>query len=320
MRLCLICDKKIDGSWCRNCHRFVKSYELSNRVYFNERHNPENDEGCTYHTDTATNKTESGGKKKGRLALLIIVLYVAFSFFGVVIPIIIKAMDSFSEGFREIYETEAPTSESPVQMIPEYEKELDLSYAERMAVMETLLPVTEEAEEGYVFRYYRPETITGLGFSCDELHFDRTLREFEKWLEAHWTGDYETDEKFSEYYNYFYEDEEYTWLYFASFRDYYSSDDFAVRAGYDTATGRLHMIGFVALTEQDISPLYYALLTELDPKTTWTEADFSEALETALKEALKGEEYATFYTSDVLEIDVQLKDGCYSVTFYPAYP
>lgn len=49
MKLCSVCDKKISGSWCKNCHRFVKTYQLPDGIHLNESHNPKNDENCTYH-------------------------------------------------------------------------------------------------------------------------------------------------------------------------------------------------------------------------------------------------------------------------------
>lgn len=49
MKLCSVCDKKISGSWCKNCHRFVKTYYLPDGIHLNESHNPKNDENCTYH-------------------------------------------------------------------------------------------------------------------------------------------------------------------------------------------------------------------------------------------------------------------------------
>lgn len=55
MKLCSVCDKKINGSWCKNCHRFVKTYNLADGIYLNESHNPANDRNCTYHTHTAQN-------------------------------------------------------------------------------------------------------------------------------------------------------------------------------------------------------------------------------------------------------------------------
>ena len=36
MRLCLVCDNMIEGKWCKNCHRFVKSYESNSSIYGQE--------------------------------------------------------------------------------------------------------------------------------------------------------------------------------------------------------------------------------------------------------------------------------------------
>lgn len=55
MKLCSVCDKKINGSWCKNCHRFVKTYYLADGIYLNESHNPKNDKDCTYHEHPAQN-------------------------------------------------------------------------------------------------------------------------------------------------------------------------------------------------------------------------------------------------------------------------
>lgn len=68
MKLCSVCDKKISGSWCKNCHRFVKTYQLPDGIYLNESHNPKNDENCTYHmpdpaiwnTPSAPRNTQTG--------------------------------------------------------------------------------------------------------------------------------------------------------------------------------------------------------------------------------------------------------------------
>ncbi len=351
MKLCKICDRKIEGSWCKTCRRFVKTYELSDRIHFNESHDPENDKGCTYHTvepeqtasytgstvrstvtttrpaytqtGTGTKSSSSGGKKTGKIVVAIVIIYLVLAFLGVLIPVIKEMFDSvsegFKEGFREAYEDEL-FSEIPEQEGSDFGEVSDLTNAEKLTAMDKLVPfeesVEDSAEVSYVFRYYDPEEIAKLGFACDEEHFDWRVPEFEAWLAENWSASYEADEDISPYYNYFYEDEEYTWLYFSTFRDYYESEDFAVRIGYDTATGQLHLIGFVALLEQEPTSLYYTMLKELEPDTEWSEAEFFEAL----KEALESEEeYVTFYSSDEIEVDVQVREGYYSVTFYPAY-
>lgn len=125
MKLCSICDKKIEGGWCKNCHRFVKGYELSEGIHLNERHDPADDFGCTYHTEktggvtktttsvktatytkpvstvtTASNKTagKTTGKKKGKgVAIVIAVVYILIMCVGKLLPEIVDAIDSFIE-------------------------------------------------------------------------------------------------------------------------------------------------------------------------------------------------------------------------------
>ena len=61
MKLCSICDKKIEGTWCKNCHRFVKTYEISEGIHFNESHDPNNDANCTYHTGGTSQRRTTAG-------------------------------------------------------------------------------------------------------------------------------------------------------------------------------------------------------------------------------------------------------------------
>lgn len=49
MKICPICDNKISGRWCKNCHRFVNPWELKNDIYINETHASSKDAGCEYH-------------------------------------------------------------------------------------------------------------------------------------------------------------------------------------------------------------------------------------------------------------------------------
>lgn len=50
MKLCPVCDKKIkNGTWCKNCKKFVKPYEIADDIHINESHSRGNDAGCDYH-------------------------------------------------------------------------------------------------------------------------------------------------------------------------------------------------------------------------------------------------------------------------------
>lgn len=349
MKLCSICDKKIEGTWCKNCHRFVKVYDLSDDIHFNASHDPGNDADCTYHTDvrrneTATNTTvtrdagttrsqqtytrtvtstggatgttrTSGGKKKGKgkLAVVLIILYLIFNLIGALVPTITDCVGALSKELEESFLEEEKEDESfadtPLQK--------DVGYEEKLAAIEKLVPVETQKEADYEYRYYDPRDIVTLGFACDEAHFDVTVPEFDEWLEEHWTDEYELEEGISEYTNFYYEDEEGTWLYFALFRDYYVNGEVSVRVDYDTATQKLHRFGFAALDKEDIIQLSYEALKEFDPETDWTQSFFKRNI----KDALNGELYETitFYASDELKIDAQVNDGYYSIAFYPTY-
>ncbi len=347
MRLCSICDKKIEGTWCKNCHRRVKTYELPEGIRFNEQHDPKNDVGCTYHADEKQQETESettfttrttytgagtsagrtstgtttgkaNGKKNVKIVAVIIIIYALITVFSVAGPIVAGIIGALSEEFdmfsQEEYKNEDLFTKDPEQIISEDETDR-ADYEAKIAAIEQLKPVEEVAGDGYVMRYYNPEDIATLGFACDEVHFDVTVPEFEEWLTENWVESYASEDEVSEYYNSYYEDEYYTWLYFSAFRDYYASDDFAVRIGYDTVTQQVHMIGFVATMDHDATSLYYKTLKEFDPETEWTQ----DLLAENIKEAVEAEEYTTFYTSDAVEIDAQVREGYYSVTFYPVY-
>ncbi len=354
MKLCSICDKKIEGTWCKNCHRFVKVYDLSDDIHFNTSHDLANDANCTYHgtgnsqgrtasrttaphssnsssttstrqtytrtvsgtqTSAGTAGTGAGQKKKGKgkLVVILIILYVIFNLVGALIPTITNCVGALSEEFadrrQEEKQVDTPFSETPDQVDPEYE--------EKLAAMEKLVPVETEEEAEYECRYYDPRDIVTLGFACDEAHFDVTVPEFDEWLEEHWTDEYELEEGISEYTNFYYKDEETTRLYFALYREYYVIGEVSVMVDYDTATQKLHRVGFAALDKEEVITLSYEALKEYDPETDWTQSFFKRNL----KEALNGElnESVTFYASDVLCIEAQVNDGYYSVTFYPAY-
>ena len=358
MKLCTICDKKIEGTWCKNCHRFVKTYDLPEGIHFNESHNPKNDANCTYHTDvkrsgtttsttvtrdtgsssqqtytrtatstgtgstSGTTRSSSGKKKsgKGKLAVILIILYVVFNLIGGLVPTITNCVDSFSEefseGFKEGFEEGMRGDDEHSVETP---KPVDTEYEERLIAVKRLTSVDEYEEEDYVLRYYDPREVALLGFDCDESHFDVTVPEFDEWLADVWTEDYEVEDDISEYYNYYYEDDIETWLSFSLYRDYYADEEVAVRVDYDTATQKLHMFGFVAPEGEDASALYYEALKKFDPDTDWTQKFFKQKLNEVFHAEEETSETVTVYSSDALIIGAQARDGYHSVTFYSVY-
>lgn len=358
MKLCSICDKKIEGTWCKNCHRFVKTYHISEGIHFNESHNPKNDVNCTYHTDvrksgttanttvtrttgssssqqtytrtttstgtgsaSGTARSSSGKKKngKGKLAVILIILYVVFNLIGGLVPTITSCVDSFSEEFTESFKEGFEEGLREEEQYPETPEQVDTEYEEKLIAVRQLTPVDEYAENDYVFRYYDPRDVAPLGFACDESHFEVTVPEFDEWLEEVWAEDYEVEDDMSEYYNYLYETEDMTWLSFTMYRDYYADHDVAVRVDYDTATQKLHMFGFVAEEDVDASALYYKALKEFDPDTEWTQKFFKQKLNEAFEAEGETYETVTVYSSDRLMIGAQAGDGYRSVTFYSMY-
>ncbi|MBQ8798516.1 MAG: hypothetical protein IJZ55_03000 [Lachnospiraceae bacterium] len=353
MKLCVICDKKIEGKWCKNCKRFVKSYELSNGIYLNESHDPLNDSECTYHdfpkqttttyekrsetarsmmstvTSNRTGKSATGKRTGKKIAAVIGVFYAVVVVIGIIGTVASEKTNEFEEEIQAEF-SEYPYDENWVwteqDVISSELEQLLLSTKEKLEALEQVNPVEVVEEEEYEIRYYEPKELMALGVPCTETHFAKTLSQFDRWLKENWTEQLMVEEDVSPYYNYYYEDSEYVWLTFSSFRDYYSDDEFAVRANYDTATGQLHMVGFVSTLENDSLDLCYLALKEFDSETDLTEEEFRAEVE-EVQETFRANaendpeavEYVTIYLSEKLEADCEVKDGMYSITFYPAY-
>lgn len=49
MKICPICDKKIDGNWCGSCFKLVTPIHINNGIYINERHPAQTNTNCDYH-------------------------------------------------------------------------------------------------------------------------------------------------------------------------------------------------------------------------------------------------------------------------------
>lgn len=335
MKLCTICDKKIEGTWCKNCHKFVKTYEISNSIYLNERHDPMNDKDCTYHTDTTktivreskntgtqrtyTSSTASGtsrssAKKKGKKTALVAVLaYIIIMSLGIILPKLASMTNRISEGFREeIFEDEI--YEEEIELSPE-ERQYLLDMINRNAALQELTPVYHVEEDDYEILYFDPEDIKGIGYPCDSVHFDMSFEEFETWLTVNWTDAFEYVDDISRYGNYYYASGDYSQVQFSCYRDYYDSDDFAVRVEYDTTTKHLHAAGVVARDDGMDMEFFYAMFKEFDPATEWSK----DRLAVALKKAIEAGEYTTLYRSESVELWFEINEEAYSLVCYPVY-
>lgn len=342
MKLCTICDKKIEGTWCKTCHRFVKTYDLPSRIYLNERHDPANDTDCTYHNDSNVTKarekatsgtgraysasasaasssstasagtTRSTAKKKGKkTALIILVIYILVNSLGFIFSAIEGLFDDISEGFREevseneFYEDEADFSEEELEEL--FNREI------RNEELMQLTPHYRAEEEDFEILYFDPEDIEGIAYPCDNRHFEMTLEEFESWLLANSEDSFQYTEDTSMYSNYFYISSDYSQASFNCYRDYYSSSDFRIRADYDTATKQLHLVRFTTEGDSLDMNLCLSLVKVLEPDTEWTEAEFVQDV----KEAKAVGDYATMYYSEQAHVAFEPEKEGYTLVYYP---
>lgn len=59
MKICPICEKEIQGNFCRHCFRFVTPWNLHDDIYINRSHSRAQDKNCDYHNPkTAYSKQE----------------------------------------------------------------------------------------------------------------------------------------------------------------------------------------------------------------------------------------------------------------------
>lgn len=344
MKLCTICDKKIEGTWCKNCHRFVKTYDLPSRIYLNERHDPVNDKDCTYHTDTtytvvrestnagtqrsytSTTSTSSSGtsrsssKKKGKkTALIVIIGYILVNCLGAIGPAVVKVFDNISEGFRE-----EDSEKNYYDDYEDYEDETDLSEEEleeqfnrelRNAALLELTPGYHAEEEDYEILYFNPEDIEGIGYSCDNRHLKMSLEEFESWLIVNSTDSFQYTDDISMYSNSYYISSDHSQVNFTCYRDYYSSSNFMIQADYDTATKLLHGVSFGTNDDGIDMDLCYALLKVFEPGTELTREEFAKEVE----EAKDAGEYATIYYLEEVYVSFTVNEDGYSLGFRPVF-
>jgi len=338
MKLCSICDKKIEGNWCKTCHRFVKTYDLPSNVYLNERHDPMNDKDCTYHTDTTKTvvreRTSTGSQrtytsstptstsgndrtaaqKKGKkIAIIIVVVYILVNCLGLIGPAIVRMIDNASERYQEeVYENEF--YEDEIELSEEEAAELFDKELRNTALLE-LTPEYHAEEEDYEVLYFSPEDIEEIGYSCDNRHFDVNLEEFESWLLANSTDSFQYTDDISKYGNYYYISSDYSQVSFTCYRDYYSSSDFQIGADYDTATKQLHIVRFMTTEDTLDMDLCMALVKEFEPDTDWTKEQFVKDVD----EAIVVGDYATLYYSEQVHVAFEPEEEGYTLVYYPVY-
>lgn len=348
MKLCSICDKKIEGTWCKNCKRFVKTYDVSDGIHLNESHNPKNDANCTYHTTTrmstgsthrtvttqtsgtarSTNSTTAGTRKKskaGKIVAIIICIYVIFGVLGTLGPVIVGVIA------ENIFET---SREDEVEISEDWfysEADEDFygsnMFSASFVMLQALEPVGEETvEDGgytYEYTYYDPEDIKSWSVRCSGDHFDMVTSEFEQLLGKEFgaSENWEFGEETYSEYNYLCKSGEYMWSYFETDVSYYVNDALLINIDCDTATKDIHVIFFGADTEvmeeEGYMEFYNKVLEELDPEYNGT----TEELENEVARVTENSEgYEQLALSDNVYIYAGRDDyGRTILAYYPVY-
>ncbi len=310
MKLCTVCDRELKGRWCKNCRRFVKSYESNASIYEKEVQQKAG-EADVRSLDDRTQKTAEGKKKKKAaffgvgLSALLAGAGPFLSDFIDGIQIVSDRMKAEEEANRRYFEEEV--------MLSDEELEFHRNRFDRKLAIQKLTPADRVLERNHTVFYYHPEDIKELGYFCDEPHADLCLTTFEQWLSEQWKAVYEVTEDSSVYSNLCSAEGETIYFRFATYRDYRGAGDFSVRVDFDTATEQLHCVEFKTKGETPDILLCHNMLRKFDSLTRFTVEDF----EVALKEALNRGEYATLYESKSARVVFVTNNEGYAVMFYP---
>ena len=313
MRLCSVCDNKIEGKWCKHCHRFVKSYECNSSIYGQEEilkceRMAGNSPVHASDNDPERNVKGKTSNKKNKAAVYGIGLSAALTCALPLLPDIIG-----------LFQASAERAEANREYLEEitFSEEERKFYGDRMtrnAIMPGIEPAERILDRDSDVRYYHPEDIKEMGYPCDEKHFELCLPEFEQWLTEQWTEEYEMVEDSSVYSNLCSVYGENVSYRFATYRDYRDGSEFSVQVDFDTATEQLHSV-YISVEGASIDiPMYCGLLKKFYPKSIWTEAEFTKALIEAVE---SGEEYVEFYSSKYARIAYLKKEGGYSLGYTP---
>ena len=315
MRLCRICDNKIEGSWCKHCHRFVKTYESNASIYESgERQSTEQGPGKVFRENTESSITGKAAKKvvNGAVAggVGLVALFVCM---GPYLPDVIDGVKLVSEKVMAEKEANQRYFEEEV-LISEEERQFYLNRMNRNMKIYELTPAESIIEREHRVFYFHPEDIKRFGYACDNLHFELSIAEFEQWLGKNWTDTYQVEEDSSVYSNLRSIEGETEWYRFATYRYYRTEGEFYVQADYDTATEQLHEVYFETAGTLPDATLCHEMIKKLDPLTRLTEDAFAEAM----KEAMNSEaEYTLLYASECVKVTFLRSEVGNVVVFSP---
>lgn len=319
MKLCSVCDNRIEGKWCKHCHRFVKTYESHASVYEpGERQSNVRMLQEMPQRNTEKNLTGKAAKRaaqkaaKGALAggVSLVALLVCM---GPYLPDIIDGVKVVSETMKAEKEANQRYFEEEV-LISEEERQFYLNRMNRNMKIHELTPAESVIEREYRVFYFHPEDIKRFGYACDCLHFELSIADFEQWLSENWTDTYRTEEDSSVYSNLRSIEGETESYRFATYRYYRTEGEFYVQADFDTATEQLHEVYFETTETVPDAKLCHEMIKKFDPLTRLTEDAFADAL----REAGSSEaEYTQLYVSECVRVNfIRSNVGC-AVVFGP---
>lgn len=285
MKICPVCERKIEGRFCSRCFRFVTPWDVSDNTYINQDHDGRKDENCEYHNPKTTQYSRQeymepgyekriyGGtaarsakkpsgyskpitKKQSKNALAVVVGVCLLV--GVIQALIVVGLRFWEEDHPPVREPEsmaaAAVSMSVAAEEPAKEQEDSRSIK---GYLQTISFVTKEESFLGTYYYYDPENIKGLTeYHCDYGHFDMTAEEFYDRFTAFY-GEEPLEVSSEDGNNYMLDaltgddtvflDTKYEWGY----------EDFQVEVRADTASNEVHRYAFKA---SDASDEYYEMV------------------------------------------------------------
>lgn len=201
MKICPICEKRIESRWCRNCFRFVDPWILPDDVYINERHGDHENGHCEYHdphidydkqeymkpgyekriyggekkpavklhmTGKVKNKQKSSKKTATIFSVVIIAIYIISGTAPALSSFISEVSDLFRDDSAEFsYEIRETASAM--------EEEASLH---DYGFLDGMVPVSSEMSGQYISEVYKTEDICAGGVDCSREHMEYYLDEY----------------------------------------------------------------------------------------------------------------------------------------------
>lgn len=286
MKICPICEGKIEGKWCKSCFRFVTPWEITNGTHINESHSSTYDKNCDYHNPKIKydkqeymspgyeNKIYGSGKqtiksrpqtqnrpqqpnrqirkkdgaKTVRVIITVYVILMLLAFLFSFVPILLEEIGGFEAIQEYVGEWfESEDEEVEVTTKEEYDWYIE-SEEENHDFLLTIEPIyTEKTEYGDVYTYYDEADIQGLEYGCDDAHMDINIDDFMDMMSKVFV-DYDISMGGYAGQDLNYKVTTETGFEFVHFDTIYNAEceAFSIDISADTATGDIHFYEFVS--------------------------------------------------------------------------